>query len=359
MGMLWKCLLALACTGHLTAAPAGPLQVRGIYGGVPVELFEGGRTLAQSGVNAVWISSGSINDERVRLVRSQGARLYAEFNTMHYEAYVKEHPDAAPVGKDGAPSSPPHGWQGVCPTHPGYRRNRMDAFRALLAKYEVDGVWLDYHHSHSAWERADPVMPDTCFCTRCIEQFQRESGVRLPRRPSPDVAPLIMTRHRKRWLKWRLHVYTDWVREFREILDAMRPGALLGTFHNPWSDSDFNGARLEKLAIDLRAQARYVDVFSPMPYHARFGYARDPQWIERQVRWLGRYLNIRGTRGERLRIWPIVQLSDWGETVPAEQVEQVLDYGSRPPATGVLVFAWGSLRKQPDKVERLVRFYRR
>ena len=49
---------------------------------------------------------------------------------------------------------------------------------------------------------------------------------------------------------------------------------MLGTFHNPWSDEDFDGARLEKLAIDLRAQAAFIDVFSPMPYHARFGHAR-------------------------------------------------------------------------------------
>ena len=80
-----------------------------------------------------------------------------------------------------------------------------------------------------------------------------------------------------------------------------------------------------------------------MPYHARFGHADDPAWVSRQVAWLGRHLGIEGKPGERLKIWPIVQLSDWGEPVPAAQVAEVIDHGTRPPATGVTVFAWGSL----------------
>ena len=90
-----------------------------------------------------------------------------------------------------------------------------------------------------------------------------------------------------------------------------------------------------------------------MPYHARFGHAAEPEWISRQVAWLGRYLGIEGGPGERHRIWPIVQVSDWGETVPLEQVPAVLDHGSRRPATGVMVFAWGGLRRQPGKIEAI------
>jgi len=36
----------------------------------------------------------------------------------------------------------------------------------------------------------------------------------------------------------------------------------------------------------------------------------------------------------------------------------VLDHGSRAPASGVLVFAWGGLRKQPEKVEAIGRTFR-
>jgi hypothetical protein len=334
------------------------LAVRAIYGGVPTEILDAGRSLSDYGINAVFLGSGSITDERIRLLRSNGAGVYAEFNTMHEASYLDRRPDAAPVGSDGLRAPAPEGWQGLCPTHAGYRAERMERFRQLLRRYAIDGVWLDYHHAHANWERAEPLLPDTCFCDRCLRKFREDTGVALPGAPVPELARLLLTRHRDAWVRWRCGVFTDWVREFRRIIDGTRPGVLLGTFHNPWSDADFDGARMDKLSIDLVAQARYIDVFSPMPYHARFGHVRDPGWISRQVAWLGQYLGVEGKAGERLKIWPIVQLSDWGESVPASQVAEVLDQGSRLPATGTLVFAWGSLRKQPDKIEEMGRFFR-
>ncbi len=126
----------------------------------------------------------------------------------------------------------------------------------------------------------------------------------------------------------------------------------------PWTDKEQGGALRNKLAIDLKAQAEYVDVFSIMPYHARFGHATDPAWISRQTAWLGRHLGIRGEPGERLKIWPIVQISDWGEPVAVDQVTTVLDHGTRRPATGVMVFHWGGLRQQMEKAREIGRFYR-
>ncbi len=102
--------------------------MRGLYGGVPTEIFDSGKTLGDYGINAVFIGTAGVNAERLKLIRSQGARLFAEFNTMHVAEYLKEHPDAAPVGADGKVSPPPEGWQGICPTHPEYRRSRMDSF---------------------------------------------------------------------------------------------------------------------------------------------------------------------------------------------------------------------------------------
>jgi hypothetical protein len=292
------------------------------------------------------------------LLKGQGARVFAEFNTMHVAAYLNDHPAAAPVGVDGKICPPPQGWQGICPTHRGYRKFRMDEFRRVLTEFEIDGIWLDYHHSHASWERAEPDMPDTCFCPRCLAEFARATKTELPDEPAPQRSQRLLGPHRDTWVQWRCDVFTDWVREFRSVLNQTRPQALLGTFHCPWTDSELDGALRNKLAIDLRSQAEYIDVFSIMPYHARFGHAADPAWISRQTAWLGRHLGIQGDPAERHKIWPIVQLSDWGETVSAEQVPAVLDHGTRPPATGVMVFAWGSLRNQMDKVDKMAEFYR-
>jgi hypothetical protein len=341
------------------------IAVRGIYGGVPTALLERGGTLGDHGINAVWMGSGALTQDAVRLLRGQGAFVYAEFNSMHHAAFLADHPDAAPIGSDGAICPPPDGWQGVCPTHQGYRRDRMAAFRAALADFAIDGIWLDYHHSHASWEQANPNLPDTCFCARCLALFCEQAGdssaVGLS---TPEAAARLLGPLREQWTAWRCSVFTEWVREYRQIRDEVRPAALLGTFHCPWTDTERDGALTHKLAIDLRAQREHIDVFSAMPYHARFGHADDVDWIARQVAWLGRFLAITGketgatlARGEK-RIWPIIQLSDWGTVVPPEQVPAVLEVGTRPPATGITVFNWNSLRGQGSKVAALTDFYR-
>jgi hypothetical protein len=53
-----------------------------------------------------------------------------------------------------------------------------------------------------------------------------------------------------------------------------------------------------------------------------------------------------------------VQLADWGETVPVEQVATVLDHGTRLPATGVMVFHWSGVSKQWEKAEAMRLAYR-
>lgn len=352
-------------TTSLSPAPRPHIAIRGIYGGVPSTILEQGRRLSDYGINAVWMGSGTLTQEKIAVLRQQGAKVYAEFNTLHHAAFLKEHPDAAPVGPDGLTAPPPDGWQGICPTHAAYRADRMAAFRDALAEFEIDGIWLDYHHSHASWEQATPNLPDTCFCARCLERFQRETAIRLTDKTvSQSAERLLRGDLRDRWTDWRCAVFTDWVQEFRQIRDVVRPAALLGTFHCPWTDTEREGALKKKLAIDLRAQAAHVDIFSIMPYHARFGHANDTEWIARQTAWLGKFLGITGkesgpatARGAK-RIWPIVQLSDWGETVPAAQVGPVLDAGTRFPASGVTVFNWNSLHPQNDKVEALGTFYR-
>lgn len=69
-------------------------------------------------------------------------------------------------------------------------------------------------------------------------------------------------------------------------------------------------------------------------------------------------LHLEGKPNDQQEIWPIVQLADWGETVSLEQIPQVLDNGTRLPATGVMVFHWNGLSKQWDKVVAMGEAYR-
>lgn len=350
-------IVAEESTSASKIEPRPWVTIRGLYGGFPNAIFDQGRTPADYGINAIWVGSGGLQQDEIDRCHKLGLKVFAEFNSMHFAEYLKDHPDAAPIGADGRPSPPPQGWQGVSPFHAGYRKNRMDEFRRVLETFDIDGIWLDYHHAHASWERDEPAMPDTDFSPVALEQFSKKMGIKLPIE-IPEAAKRLLDTHRDAWTQFRCDVFTDWVREYREIVDAVRPQALLGTFHCPWSPEDFDGAIRHKLAIDLPAQAKYIDVFSIMPYHARFGHQKDLEWIARQTQSLGKLLNLKGAPEEKQKIWPIVQLADWGPTVDATQVPQILDYGTRLPATGVMVFHWSGVSQQWDKVESLGEAYR-
>jgi hypothetical protein len=333
------------------------ITIRGIYGGFPSQMFDRGQSPADYGVNAIWVGSGSLSADEIDRYHKLGLKVFAEFNSMHAAEYLKAHPDAAPIGPDGQPSPPLNGWQGVSPFHAGYRRDRMAEFGRVLATFEIDGIWLDYHHAHASWEQAEPNLPDTDFCPAALQQFTAKTGIGLP----ADVlaaARLLLGAHRQAWTDFRCDVFTDWVREYRQIVNDVRPQALLGTFHCPWSNGDYDGAIRHKLAIDLKAQQKYLDVFSIMPYHARFGHASDPAWIARQTKQLGQQLGLQGQPTEKQRIWPIVQLADWGERVPAEQIAAVIDCGTQSPATGVMVFHWSGISKEWEKADAMAAAYR-
>jgi hypothetical protein len=363
-------LLTTVATGSLSAqdqlAPAKReaatdqarpwIKIRGVYGGYPRQILQRGETPADYGINAIWVGSGSLDAAEIDRYHGLGVKVFAEFNSMHAAAYLKDHPDAAPIGPDGKPSPPPDGWQGVSPFHAGYRRDRMDEFRRVLTTFEIDGIWLDYHHAHASWEQAEPNLPDTDFSPTALRLFSEQTGIRLPS-DTAAAAAVLLGKEREAWTNFRCAAFTDWVREYRDVLNQARPGALLGTFHCPWSPDEYDGAIRHKLAIDLASQRPYLDVFSIMPYHARFGHAGDAAWIARQTRSLGRQLKIRGMPGEEKQIWPIVQLSDWGERVVPEQVETVLRSGAEPPATGVMAFHWSGLSQEWDKLEALKRAY--
>lgn len=332
------------------------VTVRGIYGGFPNQILDRKETPADYGVNAVWVGSGSLNADQIARYHQLGVKVFAEFNSMHAAQYLKEHPEAAPIGPDGQPSPPPNGWQGVSPFHVGYRRERMAEFRRILTTFDIDGIWLDYHHAHASWEQAEPNLPDTDFSGAARQEFTHTTGIKLPADTS-EASQLLLGPERQAWTDFRCAKFTDWVREYREILNGIRPQTLLGTFHCPWSPADYDGAIRHKLAIDLQAQAKYLDVFSIMPYHARFGRAQDSAWIARQIKSLGELLGISGEPGEKHRIWPIVQLADWGPTVPVAQIPEVIDFGTQPPATGIMTFHWSGISQQWDKAKALQTAY--
>lgn len=83
------------------------IRVRGIYGGVPTQLLAQGKTLSESGVNAIWIGSGGLRTEDIALLKSQGAQVFAEFNTLHEAAIWRSTRRPLPSARTAGSALPP------------------------------------------------------------------------------------------------------------------------------------------------------------------------------------------------------------------------------------------------------------
>ena len=106
--------------------------------------------------------------------------VFAEFATLNGKNYVEEHPEAWAINEKGEKVQAATWFMGVCPTEPGFRQYRFDQLRNLLLKYDLDGVWMDYVHWHAQFEDPEPILPETCFCDHCLDQFSVYSGIEIP-----------------------------------------------------------------------------------------------------------------------------------------------------------------------------------
>lgn len=311
----------------------GPRMIRGIYGS-PSPFWERGWTLPELGVNSIFMHSGSITRDIMDRARREGVKVFAEFPTLNGMKYVESHPEAWPITAEGKRAEPASWFMGVCPTEPGFRTYRFTQLRRLLQEFDLNGIWMDYVHWHAQFEEEDPILPETCFCDHCLRSFREATGIIIPEGTTAGQAAWILRHHDPEWRNWRCGVLADWARQTREILSQERPGALLGLFHCPWTDEEYNGARRRILGIDYDSLRTIVDVFSPMVYHGRMG--RPPTWVRENIAWFSARLEIRPGLGPE--VWPIVQAYDEPRRIPADEFERVLRFGVSAASTGVMMF---------------------
>jgi len=319
--------------------------IKGVYGN-PKPLWDKGYKLDELGVNAIFVHSGSINREMIRRARAEGQMVFAEFATLNGKNYVEDHPEAWAINEEGQKVEAATWFMGVCPTEKGFREYRKDQLRELLGSYQLDGVWLDYVHWHAQFEDPEPILPETCFCDHCLETFSESTNIEVPKGTVPEKAQWILANHDTEWRDWRCTVIYDWTREMKSILDELNPDALLGLYHCPWDDTEFEGARRRILGLDYDLLKQTIDVFSPMVYHERMG--RDPEWVGKNVAWFCKRIGIQS--GTFPKVWPIVQAYNNPGVVSSEEFEIVLRAGLSHGSSGVMMFTTYAVAEDEGKI---------
>lgn len=357
----------MALLGFAAAAggqTAVRVAVRGAYAS-PKSFWAQGARLDEYGINAIFVHSGAVTADLLSRAREEGALVFAEFATLNGKGYVENHPEAWPVNERGEKSPQATWFLGVCPTDPGFRQYRMEQLRRLLESAPIAGLWMDYFHWHAQFEDPSPILPETCFNESCLQRFRTDTGIQLPAGSPAETAPLILARHERAWRDWRCSILLEWAREIRKTLAAKQPHALLGLYHCPWNDVEYDGARRRILGLDLEKLAPLIDVFSPMVYHGRMG--RSPQWVGEYAGWLCDRVGIRAGRVERQgatvrlnvtpQVWPIVQAHNDPGMISAREFETVLRLGASSQCTGVMMFTLGAVAEDPAKLGLLKRIY--
>ena len=327
-------------------------NIKGIYGN-PKPFWDKELDLNSLGVNAIFIHSGSINHDILNKARSEGLMVFAEFATLNGKNYVEKHPEAWAVNENGEKIQAATWFMGVCPTEPGFRKYRYDQLRELLLEYDLDGVWLDYVHWHAQFEDPEPILPETCFCNHCLTAFSEDSGVKLPEGTIPEKAQWILNNSNDLWRDWRCHVVYNWTVEMKSVMKEIKPDALLGLYHCPWDDMEFDGARRRILGLDFDLLKESIDVFSPMVYHNRMG--RKPEWVHEYVNWICNRLDIK--KNSYPKVWPIVQAYDDPSIISSEEFETVLRSGLSGRSSGVMMFTSYAVAEDKDKTAVMKKVY--
>lgn len=326
--------------------------IRGVYGN-PSPFWEKDLNLKELGVNAVFIHSGSINHDILSRARAEGLQVYAEFATLNGKDYVDKHPEAWAINEKGEKVQAATWFMGVCPTDPGFLKYRKDQLRDLLLEYELDGVWLDYVHWHAQFEDPEPILPETCFCDHCLAAFSEESRIKLPEGTIPEKAQWILSMQDKVWRDWRCKVIYNWTVEMKSLMKDLRPEALLGLYHCPWDDQEFDGARRRILGLDYDLLKETIDVFSPMVYHGRM--ERQPDWVLENINWFCDRLDIK--KESYPKVWPIVQAYNDPELISNEEFETVLRHGLSGMSSGVMMFTTYAVAEDEGKTAVMKNVY--
>lgn len=319
--------------------------IKGVYGN-PGTLIEKGYSFSDLGMNAIFVRDFSLDSQLYYLSKRQGCKVFVEFPLLNGMEYLKNHPEAWPINQYGEPARQASWFMGICPTDQSFKSNRIEKLRSILTQYEPDGIWLDYVHWHANFETPEPLLPETCFCERCLEQFQEYSGIQIPPFDIAKKAEWILSNNDSTWRSWRASVLTEWVSDMDNIIEEMQPNALLGIFYCSWYPGDFNNALYRNLGLELEELSGIADVFSPMLFHKMMD--KPTSWVSEYTRWLNNYLRMHSDTIPG--IWPIVQAHNQPGIISPEEFREVMINGAREPSTGIMMFSDVSLHDDPDKI---------
>ena len=239
----------------------------------------GGGTTSYPSKRALKSVAGSDTlQEMLDACRPQGIRVHAWFMFHGDQEWVKAHPGDAmySCGRPQTDSKAPlPSTERICPAAPGYREYLKGVIREVLVGYPVDGIHLDgiryptlascfcpRHRQMAADKKIDFEKVRQAAMKSTHDPAARAHFIALYRQNDPDI---------RRWVDLRRAEIDTFVREVRQIVRDVRPGAQLSAALMPEGGEEDDAFALCHYAQDYRTVGHTCDFLCPMSYHASYG----------------------------------------------------------------------------------------
>ncbi|MCP4396629.1 MAG: hypothetical protein GY801_04900 [bacterium] len=205
-------------------------------------------------------------------LRAKDIKFY-EAVAMFFDPQIyAARPDCRPVGADGRVMEM-YGWYvGLCPTNQEYLKERIAKVEQVVEHHQPDGLFLGWIRYPAFWElwmpetaRAD--IPEYCFCDRCLERFQADTGLIVPDSPRTEQAAFIQRVFRSEWTRWKCQVIADVVGQVKRAAQRYRPEISIMINTLPFMRRDYENVMEDVTAQRFELLASHADVFELMLYH--------------------------------------------------------------------------------------------
>ena len=261
---------------------------------------------------------------------------------------LAQSPHLAAINRDGFAAA--EEWvEFVCPSRESYRHERVEKARRLVREQTPDGISIDFIRHFVYWEKVypdrDPAsLPVSCFDSVCLAHFQKEAGIEIPLSLNtvPEKAKWILESHPEEWTRWRCELITSMVEEIAEAVREEKPDILVNIHLVPWSEEDFDGARMRVAGQDVAALSEHADLLSPMTYAHMV--KQDPSWVHA----ITEDVCMKTTRP----VIPSIQvgLAYLDTEFDLEEFRETVEEALKPPSGGVILWSWERLIAEPEKV---------
>ncbi|MFX1246892.1 MAG: putative glycoside hydrolase [Promethearchaeota archaeon] len=240
----------------------------------------------------------------------------------------------------------------VCPSRDDYRRYKIEEIKKEVMTLNPDGLSLDFIRYFVFWEKIYPgrtmdSIPNCCFCSHCIEKFQKDTQVSLPKEITDNQkkAEIIQNNLSNEWTKWKCNIIFSFIKEITEEVKKLKPEILINVHVIPWRKEDFNGA-IEKIAgQNLKEIAKIVDMISPMCYSHML--KRQPSWINSVVKDM--------YEQTKHKIIPSIQVEKCylKTEISTEEFSDMITEALKDPSSGIVFWSWEKIQGNIEKKQLL------